>query len=182
MLNLGSPRCEASYDNPQQCRTMNAPESPEALVARIRALRQERAQRKDDTRGQKPVRQSLSPAERDAVLAKTDARCHICGGEIDPQETWNADHVLAHSGGGEHHLDNYLPAHGTCNNYRWDYLGEEMQYILKLGVWLRTQIEKETPAGPRRRCQIHKVRTAAGRPTQVTIANCADLGSSTRRL
>lgn len=31
--------------------------------------------------------------------------------------------------------DNFLPAHSTCNNYRWDYLAEEFELILKLGVW-----------------------------------------------
>jgi hypothetical protein len=34
-----------------------------------------------------------------------------------------------------------------CNNYRWDYLPEEFQEILKLGVWLRTQIENKKKIG-----------------------------------
>ena len=29
-------------------------------------------------------------------------------------------------------MDNYLPAHATCNNYRWDYTAAEFQEILKL--------------------------------------------------
>jgi len=60
---------------------------------------------------------------------------------------WDADHVLSHSKGGEHSIDNYLPAHKTCNNYRWDYLAQEFQEIMKLGVWARTQVEKETKVG-----------------------------------
>ena len=44
-------------------------------------------------------------------------------------------------------MDNYLPAHKTCNNYRWDYLPEEFELILKIGVWARTQVEKGTPVG-----------------------------------
>ena len=51
------------------------------------------------------------------------------------------------SGGGEHSVENYLPAHGLCNNYRWDYAAEEFQLILKLGVWCRTQIERQTGLG-----------------------------------
>jgi hypothetical protein len=35
----------------------------------------------------------------------------------------------------------------SCNNYRWDYTSEEFQHILKLGVWLRTQIERRTTFG-----------------------------------
>jgi hypothetical protein len=79
-------------------------------------------------------------------LDATGKRCHICGGKI-VGDKWQADHVLAHSGGGLHALDNYLPAHALCNNYRWDYSAEEFQHILKLGVWIRTQIERGTPVG-----------------------------------
>jgi hypothetical protein len=46
-----------------------------------------------------------------------------------------------------HVVDNYLPAHALCNNYRWDYTAEEFQEILKLGVWIRLQIEHKTPLG-----------------------------------
>jgi len=91
-------------------------------------------------------RTSLTAAERLQVFAKTSGRCHICGGKV-VGERWQADHVIAHSAGGTHDVDNYLPAHSTCNNYRWDYLPEEFQYILKLGVWARTQIERGTTVG-----------------------------------
>ncbi|MGE5096240.1 MAG: HNH endonuclease [Betaproteobacteria bacterium] len=79
------------------------------------------------------------------MLEKTKARCHICGGPIEGQ--WQADHVFSHSAGGPHAADNYLPAHALCNNYRWDYSAEEFQMILKLGVWLRTQIEHKSALG-----------------------------------
>jgi hypothetical protein len=55
--------------------------------------------------------------------------------------------VLAYSVGGGHAVDNYLPAHVTCNNYRWDYTAAEFQEILKLGVWTRTQVERGTSVG-----------------------------------
>ncbi len=90
-------------------------------------------------------RAQLTAAERKEILRKTGGRCHICGGEI--ADKWQADHVLAHSAGGAHTPDNYLPAHAVCNNYRWDYSAEEFQEILRLGVWLRTEIEKETLIG-----------------------------------
>jgi 5-methylcytosine-specific restriction endonuclease McrA len=92
------------------------------------------------------LRTSLTAAERLQVLAKTLGACHICGGKVE-DEKWQADHVIAHSAGGTHDVDNYLPAHATCNNYRWDYLPEEFQYILKLGVWARSQIERGTTLG-----------------------------------
>jgi len=114
-----------------------------ALQSRLIALHRLREERKAAHR--RPRENRLTPAERAEILKKTGGKCHICGGEI--QGTWNADHVMAHSTGGNHLADNYLPAHGTCNNYRWDYLAEEFELILKLGVWARTQIEKGTVLG-----------------------------------
>lgn len=43
--------------------------------------------------------------------------------------------------------ENFLPAHVTCNNYRWDYLPEEFELILKLGVWARSEVEKDSDVG-----------------------------------
>ena len=113
------------------------------LRDRLIALHHFREQRKTENR--RPRRSRLTATERAEILKKTDARCHICGGVI--RGSWNADHVMAHSAGGKHSADNYLPAHGTCNNYRWDYLPEEFELILKLGVWARTQVEKGTVLG-----------------------------------
>ncbi len=118
------------------------PEDPNAYQAFILKLRQEREARK---KGNRAERRGLSKKSRAVILEKTGGRCHICGGKI--EDYWEADHVLAHSGGGEHSTDNYLPAHWVCNNYRWDYLPEEFQEILRLGVWLRTQIEYQTGIG-----------------------------------
>jgi len=55
--------------------------------------------------------------------------------------------VTSHALGGAHAEDNYLAAHEQCNNYRWHYLPQEFQMIMKLGVWARTQVEKGTPIG-----------------------------------
>ncbi len=88
------------------------------------------------------VRRQLSKSERAQVLEKTGARCHICratsslGGR--PTTSW---HTLAVVGS----VENYLPAHRLCNHYRWDYSPEEFQWILKLGAWARSQIERDTP-------------------------------------
>ena len=61
--------------------------------------------------------------------------------------TWQADHVNSHAHGGAHAEDNYLAAHPLCNNYRWHYLPEELQIVMKLGVWAKAQAEKGTPIG-----------------------------------
>jgi 5-methylcytosine-specific restriction endonuclease McrA len=115
------------------------------FVRRLHALRQSRRKIKIELRGGL-VRESLSASERAVVLAKTGGQCHLCGGPIEDSK-WKADHVFSHALGAKHSPDNYLPAHSLCNGYRWFYKPEEFQWILKLGVWLRTQIETETKLG-----------------------------------
>jgi len=124
---------------------MNVPDSPEQFAKMLRNLKKTRLKAKKAEKNMGLKRQSLSKLERRQVLEKTDGRCHICGGEVG--EKWQADHISAHSAGGPHTTDNYLPAHPICNNYRWDYLPEEFEIILKLGVWARTQIDRETKVG-----------------------------------
>lgn len=78
-------------------------------------------------------RPALSKKQRELVLAKTNSHCHICGIALH-NNNFQADHVKAHSMGGLHEENNYLPSCATCNNYRWHYSSEEIQVILKLGV------------------------------------------------
>jgi len=113
----------------------------EKFSTHLRALRMERLTRKTEVRVQGVKRRSLTPVQRRVVLAKTGGRCHICGGPICGK--WAADHVFPRAQGGEHAVGNYLPAHAICNGSRWFYGTEEFQWILKLGVWLRTQIEEK---------------------------------------
>ena len=90
-------------------------------------------------------RRNLTPKQRKVILNKTGGRCHICGGKIN--SPWQADHILSHSKGGDHSIDNYLPAHRTCNSYRWDYTPVEFQEIMRLGIWMRTQIIRRSGVG-----------------------------------
>ncbi|HEY5865626.1 MAG TPA: HNH endonuclease [Candidatus Tectomicrobia bacterium] len=117
----------------------------DAITLRDRLIALHRLREDGKAENRRPRSQRLTDTERADVLSKTGGKCHICGGDI--RGSWNADHVLAHSAGGRHSADNYLPAHGTCNHYRWDYLAEEFELILKLGVWARTQVERGTAVG-----------------------------------
>lgn len=123
------------------------PASAEALARRFTTIKNARVAANDARRqaGGGPRRRPLTKADRKLIFEKTDGRCHLCGGTI--EGAWDADHVLAHSGGGRHAVDNYLPAHKLCNNYRWHYSVEEFQWILKVGVWARTQIGDQTALG-----------------------------------
>jgi 5-methylcytosine-specific restriction endonuclease McrA len=127
----------------RQIRGVKMKPPPDLRVHLIDLRSKRRIGKRNSTR---QPRTSLTAAERHQVLAKTSGRSHICGGEIE-HDRWQADHVMAHSAGGNHDVDNYLPAHSICNNYRWDYLPEEFRYILKLGVRARTQIERGTIVG-----------------------------------
>ena len=115
----------------------------EDFVEHIKVLRRDRRQSRNNNALTRKSRSSLSSPDRKEILKKTGRRCHICGGKITVGEKWQADHVFAHAHGGASSLDNYLPAHKICNNYRWNYGAEEFQWILKLGIWFRTQIETE---------------------------------------
>lgn len=91
-------------------------------------------------------RGSLTKKQRELVLSKTNSHCHICGIEVSLSD-FQADHVRSHCMGGEHKENNYLPSCFTCNNYRWHYSSEEIQIILKLGVWAKTKILNDPKFG-----------------------------------
>lgn len=98
------------------------------------------------TRIRVPRQNGLTRLDRIVVHSKTEGKCHVCGVEVS-LESYQADHVKSHSQGGTSYVDNFLPACNTCNNYRWDYGPHEIQWILKLGIWTRKQIEANTDLG-----------------------------------
>ena len=117
------------------------------LARRFETLHQDRHRRAKRGRETRQERKTLTNDERAQVLEKTAGRCHLCGGPISSNGKWHADHVLAHASGGRHSIDNYLPAHKLCNKYRWDYSAEQVQWILKVGVWAVSEMRRETPIG-----------------------------------
>jgi 5-methylcytosine-specific restriction endonuclease McrA len=119
----------------------NLPQSVEQFTDQLRTLHEKRR-----NYSRPPRRLKLTPEQRADVLRKTDARCHLCGGEIKGKQ-FAADHVLPHAAGGKHKLPNYLASHRLCNGCRWFYSPEEVQWILRMGVWVRKQIEDRTYLG-----------------------------------
>jgi hypothetical protein len=119
---------------------LNFPQSADELCARLSFLHEERKKLPRASR-----RLSLNKRQRAIVLEKTAGRCHLCGGPV--EKKFAADHVLAHGAGGTHTLDNYLAAHGLCNGCKWFYSPEEFQWILRMGVWARKQMEDRTTIG-----------------------------------
>lgn len=96
--------------------------------------------------GGKANRRALNREEREQIWQKTDGRCHICGGDVSV-ERFEADHVKNHTSGGSSYVENFLPSCRTCNGHRWHYSAEELQWILKIGIWAKTQMANETRVG-----------------------------------
>jgi hypothetical protein len=109
------------------------------LIDNLRKIR-----RKASIKGRK--RAALTQEQRKSILAKTNSRCHVCGIEID-LNGFHADHVKTHSSGGAHKENNYLPSCQTCNTYRWHFASEELQIILKLGVWAKGKLLEDSQIG-----------------------------------
>ena len=118
------------------------PDSEDALVEGLKLLHKQRELFPRPKRRLLP----LPADQRSEVLKKTNGRCHLCGGKLDA-DAFVADHVLSHAAGGEAAINNFLPAHGLCNGSRWFYSDEEFKWILRMGVWARTQIEEKTAIG-----------------------------------
>jgi 5-methylcytosine-specific restriction endonuclease McrA len=117
----------------------------EDLTLQLKDLMRQRSDAQENAVKQR--RRSLRRDERDIILRKTGGRCHICGGLIDASARWEADHVFRHCVGGGNESDNYLAAHGLCNTVRWDHLPKEMQWVMKIGVWARKQMEGKSELG-----------------------------------
>ena len=112
------------------------------LIKLVHSLR--RIRRRANIKGGK--RAALTQTQLKSILAKTNSRCHVCGIEIELNK-FHADHVKTHISGGSHEENNYLPSCQTCNRYRWHFAPEELQIILKLGVWAKGQLLRDSQFG-----------------------------------
>ena len=128
---------------------MKAPRTPQAFAKHLRSMRAKRRDRTAEFREQGRSRSALTSNQRKEILAKTGNRCHVCGIKIKRTESWHADHIQPHSGGGECAVDNFLPSCALCNRNRWHMLPEEIQVVLSLGVFVKNEIEKDTALGQR---------------------------------
>ncbi len=124
---------------PKFLRTIKTGKGLVKLINNLKILR-----RKDKVKKMK--RTALSKNQRELILSKTNSHCHICGIELE-EKGFHADHVKPHSAGGIHSENNYLASCSTCNKLRWHYSPEEIQIVLKLGVWAKTKVLDDTELG-----------------------------------
>ena len=71
----------------------------------------------------------------------------MCGGRVGKH--WQADHVVPHRRGGLATLENYLPICKECNRLRWFHAPEVIRLILRLGIYAKLEIRRETELGER---------------------------------
>jgi 5-methylcytosine-specific restriction endonuclease McrA len=135
---------------------LDLPVSPDELTQRLRDLHEKRRKvRKERRKLKQGRRRPLTEEERREAFSKTGGNCHLCGGDINesgdgelPKEhRFVVDHVVPKAVGGEDAAHNYLAAHGLCNGCKWFYSPEEFQWILRMGVWARKQMEDATKIG-----------------------------------
>ena len=128
--------------------TPSDPATVEELSQLLRAFKLQRYAAKEAVKARGTVaRRPPSVDERAVIFSKTGGRCPICGGQIDLTSDWAADHFKAHAAGGSADIDNFLPAHRSCNSYRWDRPPEEFRYVRELGFWLQREIDASTTVG-----------------------------------
>lgn len=88
-------------------------------------------------------RKSVSVAVKREVLQKTGNKCHMCGKRLTIR-TVQIGHIKARALGGADAVKNYLPSCASCNRARWILDTKEIEEILRLGIWARTEIENAT--------------------------------------
>jgi hypothetical protein len=118
------------------------------LIKLVHTLRENRWEENEKRKKAKKImkRQSLTKAQRQRILEKTDSRCHVCGIELGIND-FHADHVKIYMLGGEHKENNYLPCCKACNRYRWHFSPGELQIIIKLGVWVKGRMIRNLELG-----------------------------------
>ena len=117
-------------------------DNPEFFKREINKLKKEREKNKLSSR----ETYTLTKKERYSIWDKTDGKCHVCGEDVD-KDKFEADHIKPHSSGGKNNIENFLATCKTCNNYRWHYSPEEIQWILKIGIWAKTKIGQNDKLG-----------------------------------
>lgn len=122
------------------------PRSQAGLDRLLTQLDDRRGQLVREIREQRGSRSTPTGTRRQRILDATGGRCHICGGRI-RGDRFVIDHVASFATGGASATSNYLPAHRSCNGYKWFYLPAELRWMLRMGVWARHRMTDGTKFG-----------------------------------
>ncbi len=107
----------------------------EILSAELRRLSKSRNDNKSISKSRR-----FKKAEKEKIYNKTSGVCHICGIKLSP-DSFSITASTTTNG------ETFLPACKACKRMHDNYLPEEIKWILKIGLWVKTQIEYETEIG-----------------------------------
>ena len=124
-------------------KTLTWPRSGSGLRRLLLELDDRRGSIVREHKAERGGRGALSRSKRQKLLAATGKRCHVCGGRI-RGDRWVADHVFNFASGGTNDLTNFLPAHRDCNGYKWFYSSKELRWMLRMAIWARGRMIRET--------------------------------------
>ena len=108
--------------------------------AELRRIRNEREKLKKERKGKKTVR--LKKQEKIDIYNKTKGICHICGSKLSESKF-----SITSSLTNEISVETSLPACKDCKRFYDNYLPDEIKWMIKLGMWAKTQVEFETDLG-----------------------------------
>ena len=85
---------------------------------------------------------NFKKSEKAEIFNKTNGICHICGCEL-----YFEKFSITCSAEKEKSVESCLPACKSCKMIYDNYLSSEIKWMLKIGLWAKTQIEYETDIG-----------------------------------
>ncbi len=80
---------------PSELKFLRSIKTGKGLIKLIKSLKEHRR----NSKVKDAKRSVLSKKQREAILAKTDGRCHVCGIDLE-LNNFHADHVKSHITGG----------------------------------------------------------------------------------
>jgi len=103
-------------------------------------------------------RKSLRIPDLQIIFDKTKGHCHFCGDKLvferrgkkpwPPLEgQWEVDHIKQIDKLGQDTIENKLPIHSECNRARWNRNGNDVRYLISIGLIARDEIDKKSEIG-----------------------------------
>lgn len=109
---------------------------PEVLSAEFRRLKEERLA----SNSKKKISRT-SKQQKEEILDSTNSVCHMCGIHL------TIDDFSITSSIGVDFVEKKMPACLSCKKIYDRYLPDEIRWAMKIGLWVRTQIDFETDLG-----------------------------------
>lgn len=111
-------------------------DKPEIFSAELRRLKGERVKSK-----KKKISSKTSKQEKENIFELTNGICHVCGTLL------TIDNCSITSSTDHNSQEIKMPACTSCKRIYDKYLPDEIRWAMRIGFWVRTQIDYETDLG-----------------------------------